>query len=101
MTAVPLTETVKQKLEVHFNNLTRVNFPKSDWIAGVDYVEALLEENENHPDEALIHDDALIDDKPLQNQPGELVDHFEGYNTDVENNNIENENRNDYENDNK
>ena len=58
LTAVPLTETVKHKVEqmvrdqnittVKFNNLTGVNFLKSDWIAGVDYVEAL--ENENHPD---------------------------------------------------
>ena len=51
LTAVPLTETVKQKVEqmvqdqnittVKFNNLTGVNFPKSDWIAGVNYKELL------------------------------------------------------------
>ena len=62
----------------------------------MDYVKALLEEeNENHPDIK-----ALIDDEALQNQPRELVDHFEEYDTDVENNNIENENRNDYANNN-
>ena len=72
----------------------------------MDYVEALLEENEeneNHPDKALIDNETLIDDEPLQNQPRELVDHLEGYDTDVKNNNIEeieNENRNDYANDN-